>query len=115
MFTYLGLKNFRAFESLDLELAPITILVGPNNSGKSSIISAMRILTQTVRNEDYRIPLVLNGPLGQFGTYKDLVFENVKERSIGIAIGTSATCVQTAGTIDLAEIRLSGYPTFPQP
>jgi predicted ATPase len=89
MFTHLGLKNFRAFESLELDLARITILVGPNNSGKSSILSALRILAQTVRNEDYRIPLMLNGPFGEFGTYKDLVFQNEKERKIGIAIGTT--------------------------
>jgi predicted ATPase len=89
MLTHLGLRNFRAFESLELDLARITILVGPNNSGKSSILSALRLLAQTVRNEDYRIPLVLNGPFGEFGTYKDLVFQNSKKRSIGIAIGTT--------------------------
>jgi AAA15 family ATPase/GTPase len=75
MLTCLDLRNFRAFESLELTLAPITIFVGPNNSGKSSILSALRILAQTVRNEDFKIPLVLNGPFGQFGTYRDLVTE----------------------------------------
>lgn len=89
MLTCLDLRNFRAFESLELTLAPITIFVGPNNSGKSSILSALRILAQTVRNEDFNIPLILNGPFGQFGTYRDLVFQNLKERSIGLSIGTS--------------------------
>lgn len=89
MLTRLGLKNFRAFESLDLALAPITILVGPNNSGKSSILSALRIIAQTTRNEDYRIPLVLNGPFGQFGTYRDVVFQNAKDRRIGLTLGIS--------------------------
>lgn len=89
MLTCLDLRNFRAFESLALTLAPITIFVGPNNSGKSSILSALRILAQTVRNEDFKIPLILNGPFGQFGTYRDIVFQNLKERSIGLSIGTS--------------------------
>jgi predicted ATPase len=89
MLTCLDLRNFRAFESLELTLAPITIFVGPNNSGKSSILSALRILAQTVRNEDFKIPLILNGPFGQFGTYRDIVFQNLKERSIGLSIGTS--------------------------
>jgi len=87
MFTHLGLKNFRAFEELDLGLAPVTVLVGPNNAGKSSIISALRILAQTVISEDFRVPLLLNGPLGDFGTYKDVVYENDRRRAIGMTLG----------------------------
>jgi len=87
MLTYLGLKNFRAFESVELELRPITVLVGPNNSGKSSILSGLRILSQTVASEDFRVPLLLKGPLGDFGTYKDLVFENDKQKNIGVSLG----------------------------
>jgi predicted ATPase len=89
MLTHLDLKNFRAFQSLQIRLAPITIFVGPNNSGKSSILSALRLLAQTVRNEDFKIPLLLNGSFGQFGTYRDLVYQNLKKRSVGISIGTS--------------------------
>lgn len=89
MFTYLGLKNFRAFESLELELAPITVLVGPNNSGKSSITSGLRVLAQTATSEDFRIPLLLNGPMGDFGTHRDLVFQNRRGRTIGITLGST--------------------------
>ncbi len=77
MLTKLSLKNFKAFESIsDIELKPITIFLGPNNSGKSSILSALRILTQTVESYDRGVVLLLNGIMGDFGTYKDLVYNN---------------------------------------
>jgi predicted ATPase len=103
MLTRLDVKNFRAFESLELTLAPITIFVGPNNSGKSSILSALRLLAQTVRSEDFKMPLLLNGPFGQFGTYRDLVFQNVKKRSVSISIGTS---IPRKGTAKEARLNL---------
>jgi len=77
MLTELSLKNFKAFESLPhLELKPITVFLGPNNSGKSSILSALRILTQTVESYDSGVSLLMNGIMGDFGTYKDLVHHN---------------------------------------
>lgn len=87
MFNHLGLTNFRAFQTVELDLRPITILVGPNNSGKSSILSGLRILSQTAASEDFRVPLLLKGSLGDFGTYKDLVYENDKRKNVGISLG----------------------------
>ena len=38
--TKFGLQNFRIFkEHFDFELAPIMVLTGPNNSGKSSFVA----------------------------------------------------------------------------
>lgn len=37
----LGVKNFRALEELDLHLEPLTALIGPNGTGKSSILRAL--------------------------------------------------------------------------
>ncbi len=44
MITKLRLENFRAIAKKDLELGKITVLTGPNNSGKSSIIYALLAL-----------------------------------------------------------------------
>ncbi len=49
----LGLKNFRIFkDATDLEFAPLTILTGCNNSGKSSIIKAMLLLSDNFVGEN---------------------------------------------------------------
>ncbi len=44
-----GLKNFRVFKDMtEFEFAPITVLTGPNNSGKSSIIKAFLLLKNSI-------------------------------------------------------------------
>jgi hypothetical protein len=42
--TRLQLRNFRCFESLDLDLDQTTVLVGANDTGKSVALEALRIL-----------------------------------------------------------------------
>jgi predicted ATPase len=83
LLTFLRMKNFRAFESLGLEFAPITIFVGPNNAGKSSILSALRVLSQTVQSVDWNVPLLL----GDFGTFRDVVFGNNANKTLGLRLG----------------------------
>jgi len=36
-------RNFRGFESIDVELDPLTVLIGENNSGKTSFLEAIRL------------------------------------------------------------------------
>ena len=64
----------------------MTFLLGPNNSGKSSILAAIRLLAQTEISADSRVPLLLEGPLGDFGTYRDIVFGNHRGRPFRIGI-----------------------------
>ncbi len=84
MFRNIGLKNFKGFENESFEVKPITIILGPNNSGKSSVLASTRMLSQTLQSHDASVPLLLNGSLGDFGTYKDVVFKNSKRRYIEI-------------------------------
>ncbi len=48
MFTGLGIRNFKSIgdRALKLELKPLTILVGPNGGGKSTILEALALLAQ---------------------------------------------------------------------
>jgi predicted ATPase len=73
LISHIRMERFKAFKSLALELRPITVFVGENNSGKSSILAAIRLLSQTVRSPDSSIPLLLSGELGDFGSYRDMV------------------------------------------
>jgi hypothetical protein len=49
-------QNFKALGDFTLVLRDISLLVGPNNSGKSTIISALRVLDNAVRFARTRAP-----------------------------------------------------------
>jgi len=64
--------NFRAFKSQQFYFSKLNIFVGPNNSGKSSAISALNVLAQTMAGSVVGAsPIVLNGQFDQLGTFKD--------------------------------------------
>ena len=41
--TYIRIQNFRGIKDLDLELGEVTVLIGENNSGKTSVLDALRL------------------------------------------------------------------------
>src|SRR6266436_10125264 len=42
--TRLHIENFRSIQSLNIELGGTTVLIGPNNAGKTAILDAVRIV-----------------------------------------------------------------------
>ena len=55
-FTSIKFKNFKAFDQYSVALREFNVLVGPNNSGKSTIIGAFRILAEGLRRARTRLP-----------------------------------------------------------
>jgi len=47
MLSKIKIGNFKSIKDLDLKLAPLTIFVGPNSSGKSNVLESIAILAQT--------------------------------------------------------------------
>ena len=46
-------RNFKSIRNLDLELGPLTVLVGPNASGKSNVLDVLRFIKDALeRNLD---------------------------------------------------------------
>ena len=88
MINHIRLRNFRAFKQQSFNFSRINIFVGPNNSGKSSAISAINLLAQTyLSNEFTQTPLMINGQFDQLGTYKDIVYKNRANTPLGIDVG----------------------------
>lgn len=76
MITSLSLENFKSFQKLDkLEIKPLTILLGRNSCGKSSIIQSLLLLKQTLDDDG-------NADLNVEGKY--LKFSNLTEISYGL-------------------------------
>lgn len=73
MINWVSLKNFKCFEVLDLPLANLTLLSGTNASGKSSVLQALVLLHQTMREHEWSTRLMLNGDALKLGTVADVV------------------------------------------
>lgn len=83
----LSLRNYQCFaEREDVELRPITVVLGKNNSGKSALVRAPIILQTGMRN-DHPIPLDLE----QFGDdapeFTDLVHRRLDLGNITVGLG----------------------------
>lgn len=67
-------QNFRSFRDTTwLDLKPLTVLIGANNSGKSSLIAPLLLLKQTMASSDPDTALLTNGDLLNLGTFPDVV------------------------------------------
>ena len=75
MLTLLELRLFKCFKLLRLPIAPLTLLSGPNSSGKSSVLQALVLLHQTMREHEWATRLALNGNGVRLGTVVDVVDE----------------------------------------
>ena len=102
MLTRLELRFFKCFELLRLPLAPLTLLTGLNASGKSSVLQALVLLHQTMREHEWSTRLVLNGAGVRLGTMPDVVDEVSGRRSfeIGLAIRSQAATLLAKRLLD---------------
>jgi len=69
MLEKLWLQNFKAFEKVTIDPALLTVLIGPNGTGKSSIIQALAVLKQSRGFSR----LEFGGPYLALGSYRDLI------------------------------------------
>src|SRR5659263_554943 len=54
--TSVRFRNFKAFKTFSISLRDFNVLVGPNNSGKSTILDAFRILSEGIRIANSKSP-----------------------------------------------------------
>ncbi len=84
------LENIKSFvDSGDIEFKPITLFVGPNSSGKSSLMRFPVVLQQTIK-EDISIPLLFTGNQIDYGDFEDVVFGHQTDSNIGFSLNFSS-------------------------
>ena len=86
MLTRIDLRHFKCFEALRLPLRPLTLLSGANASGKSSVMQALVLLHQTMREHEWSSRLLLNGATVRLGAVADVVDQVHGRRDCGIAL-----------------------------
>ena len=86
MLTRIDLQHFKCFDLLKLPLCPLTLLSGANASGKSSIMQALALLHQTMREYEWSSRLMLNGSVIRLGTVADVIDKVHGRRSCEIGL-----------------------------
>ena len=84
MIKKIGFVNYKAFEEGEIKIKPITILLGANSVGKSSIVNLLLMLQQTASSNTYKSALRLHGENVSMGKCENM-FRN-KETSLPIAL-----------------------------
>jgi predicted ATPase len=75
------LKNFRAFqEEIEVRVRPITILIGRNSAGKSSLLKFLLMLRQTLEGKSTEF-FTTEGRHVRLGTWRDLRNSNSKRQA----------------------------------
>lgn len=96
MFTHLHLTRFKAWaDTGPMALRPVTLLLGTNSSGKSSLAQSLLLLKQTVQAPDRTTALNLGGSephdLFDFGEFAEVLHQPARgPRQFGVALGFRA-------------------------
>lgn len=90
MLKHLQLTNFKAWRDTGkIGLAPVTLLLGTNSSGKSSLIQSLLLLKQTVQSSDRTIHLNLGGDENtdffNFGDFDAILHQGADDKCFGIS------------------------------
>lgn len=86
MITKLTISNFKSFsDEQTLELAPITLIFGPNSSGKSTIIQSILGMKQTLLSPQVQGDFIANGSCIDLNSYESIVNGHDVEKNITIS------------------------------
>jgi len=110
MLTHLKLENFKIWKTTGpMRLAPVTLLLGTNSSGKSSLIQSLLLIRQTVKGNDPNLDLNFGNPDAgdsvTLGRYSDVVTNHGYGNHIGIEFRWSKTGDPADSTIFSAHYR----------
>lgn len=65
------LSDFKSVAKASVKLAPLTVVVGANSSGKSTLLQSILALTQAVRSDIVTPEFPLNGEFVRLGTFQE--------------------------------------------
>ena len=83
------LENFKSVNNATVALRPLSVVVGRNSSGKSTLLQSVLALAQAVRNKSNSSQFPLNGEYVRLGTFGEVLsFQNTIDHP-EIAIGFS--------------------------
>lgn len=90
MIKRLRVKNFKALRDIEIELTPIHVLIGPNDTGKTSILDALAALCRSVDHD------LAQAFLGSWKS-RELVWEGQRKAPVTIEVDFVGEQISTYG------------------
>lgn len=105
MLEYLKVSNYKAFgaEPSLMKLRPLTVVIGKNNSGKSSLLKLVSILSTMSECKSTAPILLKNDSVSLGGRYQDLFHNNVTS-SLRIGLGFDDMAFEATYLMNQGEI-----------
>ncbi|HUJ30544.1 MAG TPA: DUF3696 domain-containing protein [Candidatus Acidoferrum sp.] len=90
------LERFKSvYDRTELQLGPLTLFAGVNNSGKSTVLQSILLAAQTLQMPLQERPITLNGHIVRLGTFNDIVSSGHEGKTI--KLGFSLSQLQQVG------------------
>src|SRR5687768_266255 len=85
------LANFKSIAGPEqIHVRPITLIFGPNSSGKSSVIQSLLLLKQTLEEtERPNLSLLPKGDYAELGSYSSFIHQHDVERAFSFKMSFS--------------------------
>ncbi len=93
MLKKLTIKNFKPYGDIaSVRMAPITLIYGPNSSGKSSIIQSLLLMNQTLSSEQARgrNDLITRGTNIDLGNFSSILHRHDEDKTLKLGYEFSA-------------------------
>ena len=101
MIDWVRIQGFKSIADSGLiEIRPVTLLMGPNSAGKSSIIQPLLATRQTVDSRDVERAMVFDGSYVSLGPFQEFVHGHKigGQLSISFQLSTDKTLLGLLGT-----------------
>lgn len=83
------IKNFKSIKEERFVLSPITVLIGANGSGKSSVLQALAVLKSFVEAPNRSLDSLFDLHYINLGKFKDVIFAHRKKETVEVGIEAS--------------------------
>ena len=70
------IENFKSLKDIKFEPSKITILIGPNSGGKSSILQVLSVMKQSFHNHNQNGHFSTNGHIVNLGSFEEVIWNH---------------------------------------
>jgi predicted ATPase len=98
-------KNLKSIAEATVQLGGLSVVVGANSSGKSTLLQSILLAAQASRSDEYETAFPLSGPLIDLGDFKDIVHVYGDQQRMSIGGTFSGDTIERDATFGFGIVR----------